>query len=288
MDEYSLKPATVRRAFSRAARGYEDAAFLQREVGQRLIEQLKMEQLAPSRVLDIGAGSGRDARSLAGIWPDAQVVALDLAAPMLRAVNPDLAAVCADAHQLPLAGRSVDLIWSNLALQWCEDLGAVMGEFRRVLRPGGLLLFSTFGPETLNELRTAWAQVDERVHVHGFSDMHDIGDALLQSGFVDPVMNAETLTVTYSEVTGLMRDLKAMGASNVAEGRRRGLTGRRRFEALRKAYEPFRADGVLPATWEVVYGRAWGPQPGAPRRGPQGEVASFSPEDLMASLKNKG
>ena len=168
-------------------------------------------------------------------------------------------AVCADAARVPLASRSVDLVFSNLMLQWCNDPDTVFGEFRRVAAPGGLLTFTTFGPDTLKELRSAWSAADGYSHVNRFIDMHDLGDALVRAGFAEPVMDVEQFTLTYDDLRGLMNDLKAMGAHNVTHGRSRGLTGRRRLAAAVAAYEAFRVDGRLPATWEVVYGHAWVP-----------------------------
>jgi malonyl-CoA O-methyltransferase len=161
------------------------------------------------------------------------------------------------------------MVWSSLAFQWAADLPRVFGECLRVLQPGGLLSFTTFGPDTLRELRHAFAGTDGGVHVNRFVDMHDIGDQLVYAGFADPVMDMEYFTLTYADVESLMRDLKAIGAHNVAAGRKRGLTGRHALEELRRHYEAFRQDGRLPATFEVVYGHAWKP---LPRLGPGGRA----------------
>ena len=165
--------------------------------------------------------------------------------------------ITGDAESLPLADASVDLLFSNLAVQWCLDLDQTFREFKRVLKPGGLLMFTTFGPDTLKELRSCWSQVDGYTHVNNFIDMHDIGDALIRSSFAEPVMDMELLTMTYSDVPGLMRDLKSVGAHNVTRGRSRKLTGKGRLQQVIDAYEQFRSDGVLPASYEVVYGHAW-------------------------------
>lgn len=177
--------------------------------------------------------------------------------------------VCGDVEHLPFQDQQVDLLVSNAVLQWSSDLARVFGEFLRVLKPGGLLMFTTFGPDTLKELRAAWSLVDGYSHVSPFVDMHDIGDLLVRSGFADPVMDAEWLTLTYPDADALMRDLKVLGAGNATAERPRGMTGKKRFDALRAAYEPYRRDGRLPATYEVVYGHAWAP---AQRRGRNGEV----------------
>jgi len=264
----------VRRAFDRAAAGYDRAAVLQQEVGTRLVERLDYVRLAPRRVLDLGSGTGLLAGALANRYPRARILQLDLSLAMLRQARgrSRLRAwlgksqfAAGDAERLPLASASFDLVLSNLVFQWCEGLGAVMAELRRVLRPGGLVMFTTFGPDTLGELRRAWAQVDGGVHVSRFPDMHDVGDLMVQAGLADPVMDMEPFTLTYDTVQGLMRDLKAIGASNAARGRARGLTGKGRLQALGAAYEGFRREGRLPATYEVVYGHAWAPAGGSAR-----------------------
>jgi malonyl-CoA O-methyltransferase len=180
--------------------------------------------------------------------------------------------VCADAAVLPLRGGSTDLVFSNLMLQWCTDPETVFRECARVLRPGGLLTFTSFGPDTLRELRAAWAEADRYTHVNRFIDMHDLGDALLRAGLAEPVMDAERFTLTYADVRALMLDLKAIGAHNVNAGRARGLTGRHAIERMTAAYDRSRRDGRLPATYEVVYGQAWSPAEAARPRSNAGET----------------
>ncbi|WP_058554559.1 malonyl-ACP O-methyltransferase BioC [Thiohalocapsa sp. ML1] len=258
-----IDKAAARRAFDAAANGYEAVAVLQREIGNRMLERLGYIRLAPKRVLDLGCGPGFTLDGLARRYRGAEILALDFALSMLRRARrrghwlnrPRL--ICADAEALPLADDSVDLVFSNATLQWVNDLDATFRELLRVLRPGGLLLFSTFGPDTLRELRTAWAAVDQGAHVSPFLDMHDIGDALVRARFADPVMDVERMTLTYADLRGLMRDLKQLGAHNALTGRARGLTGRRRLAALEQAYESQRQGGRLPATYEVVHGHAW-------------------------------
>jgi malonyl-CoA O-methyltransferase len=255
----------ARRAFERAAPRYDEVAVLQREIGRRMIDRLDYVRLTPRTVLDAGCGTALTTATLAKRYPDADIVALDFAHGMLRhargqggfARPPHW--VCGDIEALPLAAGSVDLVYSNAALQWSTDLVGTFANLARALRPGGLLMFSTFGPDTLAELRAAWAQADGHTHVSTFPDMHDIGDLLVHARFADPVMDCERLTVTYEDVDALMRDLKLLGAHNVTAARARGLTGRRRLAAMRAAYERFRRDGRLPATYEVVYGHAWAP-----------------------------
>ncbi|MEJ2575493.1 MAG: malonyl-ACP O-methyltransferase BioC [Gammaproteobacteria bacterium] len=257
----------VRRAFGRAAADYDRAAVLQREVGARMLERLDVVRLQPKLVLDAGAGTGAQAELLLRRYRDARVLALDFALPMLQRARRRggwrrrPGCLCGDLEQLPLVDACVDLVYSNLALQWVNGLDQVFAECLRVLRPGGLFMFTSFGPDTLKELRAAWAGVDSGyAHVSPFLDMHDVGDALMRARFADPVMDVEHLVLTYAEVDGLMRDLKSIGAANANRARFRAMTGKRRMGAMRAAYEDFRGpDGRLPATFEVVYGHAWAP-----------------------------
>ena len=265
----------VQRSFDRAAWRYDAAAVLQSTVRGELLERLGLVRLAPAVVLDIGAGTGQATVELKRRYPRSRVIAADLAEGMLREARRRqtwlrrFERIGADAAALPLREASVDLIFSNLMLQWCADPDAVFRECRRVLRPGGLLTFTTFGPDTLVELRRAWASADPgRPHVNPFLDMHDLGDALLRAGLAEPVMDVERFTLTYAEVRALMHDLKAIGAHNASVGRARGLTGKRTLARMTAAYEQFRraADGRLPATYEVVFGQAWGPVGAAPSK----------------------
>lgn len=286
MDEhFRIDKRRARATFGRAADGYDAAAVLQHEIGQRMLDRLDYVKLQPSRIVDIGCGTGLTTGKLMRRYPKAELVALDFALPMLAQARRQgrwlrrPRCVCADLDSLPLASRSVDLVFSNAAIQWSADPAAALAEMHRVLRPGGLLMFSSFGPDTLLELRSAWAEVDGATHVHGFVDMHDYGDMLLGAGMLDPVMDAERILLTYADTRSLMRDLKAIGANNAAGGRNRALTGRTRLEALARAYESFRStEGRLPATYEVIYGHAWG---GEQRR--QGGEVLVSPDVLKRS-----
>jgi len=257
----------ARRAFSRAAARYDEVAQLQREIGQRMLERLQVVRLQPTHILDLGCGTGVATAELARRYRKAQLIALDFALPMLQQTRRHGSlfrrprCLCADLDRLPLADNSIDLVYSNAAVQWSNDLDQVFAELRRVLRPGGLLMFTTFGPDTLKELRSAWSVADGFGHVSPFIDMHDIGDALLRAGLADPVMDVDRMTLTYPDVAGLMRDLKLLGAHNVSSDRQRGLTGKGRMQAMRHAYESFRQNGVLPASYEVVYGHAWSGEP---------------------------
>ena len=267
--QYLLDKRLVRESFDRAAANYDSAALLQQEVGQRLLERLDLIKLQPQTIIDIGAGTGELSSTLSKRYKACQVITFDLAPNMLKQARKRRGLMdklfgkqcflCGDAEQLPLADNSVDMVFSNFAIQWCPDLDQTFSEFQRVLKPDGLLLFTTFGPDTLKELRLAWRAVDDKVHVNSFIDMHDIGDALLRARLADPVMDTESLTLTYNNGMSVMRDLKAMGAHNVTSGRNHGLTGKQKLQQMLSAYEQFRnSDNQLPATYEVVYGHAWG------------------------------
>jgi malonyl-CoA O-methyltransferase len=232
-----------------------------------MLERLDVVKLEPALVLDAGAGTGQQAEQLLRRYRRARVLALDFALPMLQLARRRGSwwrrplCLCGDLEHLPLADGTVDLLYSNLALQWVDQLDRAFRECLRVLRPGGLLMFTTLGPDTLQELRAAWQAVDGRVtHVNPFFDMHDIGDLLVGARFAEPVMDMERLVLTYADVDGVMRDLKSIGAANATPARFRGITGKGRMAAMRAAYEQFRTrDGRLPATFEVVYGHAWAP-----------------------------
>ncbi|GAB4512046.1 MAG: methyltransferase domain-containing protein [Sulfuricaulis sp.] len=265
----ALDKRRLRESFAHAADTYDAAAVLQREIADRLLTRLEVVRLQPRTILDIGCGTGYDLCQLSKRYPRTQVLGLDIAETMTYRARRRLGLwrrftgrslfVCGDAERLPVATASVDMVISNLALQWC-DPRIVFAEARRVLRPGGLLMFTTFGPDTLRELRAAWRAADNAAHVHAFIDMHDLGDMLIHAGFVDPVMDMEAFTLTYADVRSVMRDIKQLGAHNVAVSRSRGLTGKARFARFRAAYEALARDGKIPATYEAVYGHAWVPE----------------------------
>jgi malonyl-CoA O-methyltransferase len=272
----------LRRAFGRAAPNYAAVAALQREVEARLLEQLDyLDDRAPQRVLDLGSGPGRASGAMKKRWPKAEVIAVDAALPMLRQVRGHtrfwrpVRTVCADVSQLPFADRSADVVFSSLCLQWVDDLPAVLAQIRRVLRPDGLLLFSTFGPGTLAELRDAYLQIGEEPPLSPFAQIQQVGDALLAAGFRDPVLDRDTYTLTYPDVRALMHELRAIGAGDARLHRRRGLGGRDRLRRVTAAYEAQRRDGVLPSAWEVITAQAWGPADGAPRREQGADLATF-------------
>ena len=245
----------IRPSFNKAASQYNTHAFLQDEVALRLSEKLNVISVNPKVVIDLGAGTGLLSSKLSQKLPNAQLICVDFAQQSLQS-NPSQFKVCADAHQLPFADKSIDFIASNLMMQWCPDLKILFAECHRILKPGSLMLFSTFGPDTLKELKRSWSVVDSEPHVNTFTDMHDIGDQMLQSGFNSPVMEMETLTLTYDKVVDLMRDLKGIGAQTV-RNRSKALTGKMKFSKMIEMYEAYRKEGKLPATYEVIYGHAW-------------------------------
>ncbi len=292
MSDFHFDKQRVRQNFGRAATSYEKHDVLQQEVQSALLERLDFYTADPARIVDVGAGTGRGTALLKKRYAKAEVIAVDLALPMLRAAKQHASwlkpfqRVCAEATALPLADHSVDVLHSNLCFQWIDDLKALFAECVRVLKPGGLLAFSTFGPDTLKELRASWAEADQQPHVSRFLDMHDVGDAMLAAGLRDPVLDVHRYTLTYSEPRKLLEELQGLGATNADQTRERGLTGKARYKRMLAAYETMRLDGRIPATWEVVSAHAWGPPPGQGRRGADGgEIASFSVDSLRGSRR---
>jgi len=282
-----LDRSAIRKHFDRASGSYDESAVLQARLRQQMLERLEWIAFTPEVVVDLGCGTGHAAAALSRRWPQARVIAVDFAPGMLRETArreeaSRIERLCADAESLPLPDATVDLLFCNLMLPWCDDPDAVFGEIARVLRPRGLLTFSTFGPDTLIELREAWRAADDATHVIPFTDMHDIGDGLVRAGLVEPVLDVCRYTLTYPDLNSLMRDLKAIGARNASTGRPRGLTGRNRLRAVEQAYERHRADGVLPATYEAVFGQAWGAMP---RTDPERDGEFAFP---VSSLRRRG
>lgn len=260
----------VLRRFSRVAPDYAEHDFLIREIDRRMQERLDYVTLQPKRVLDLGCSQGGSFTGLATRYPQATLLGLDAAPAMLASTQPARAAwqrllglgrrdvahrLAGDAAHLPLVANSIGLVWSNLLLHWLDDPLPALAEAHRVLEVGGLLMFSTFGPDTLKELRAAFS--DGYAHTQRFIDMHDLGDMLVGCGFADPVMDMEVLTLTYDQLDTLFDELRGAGSGCAMKSRRHGLTGRRSWAAGCAAYEAMRRDGKLPATFEVVYGHAW-------------------------------
>jgi len=266
----AIDKKAARAAFNRAASSYDAVAALQLEIGSRLLERLDIIKMIPTSILDVGCGTGAVTQKLAQRYRHATIYALDFASHMLSVANDKktwrqkywqrtLQLVCGDAERLPIQNESIDFIFSNLTLQWCNQLDQTFAEFRRVLKPGGLVMFSTLGPDTLKELRSSWQRVDTNHHVHTFIDMHDIGDTMVRAGLADPVMDMENITVTYRDIRKLMRELKQLGAHNASSLRPQQLTGKSHFKQMLANYEQFRQDSVYPASYEAVYGHAWAP-----------------------------
>lgn len=249
----------VSRAFTAVADRYAEADFLHTEIRERLLERLDLVTLDPAALVDLGAGPPAATAALAARYPAKPLLAIDLAPAMLGREAQPWTRLAADAARLPLADASVDLIAAGMLLHWCEDPAAVLREARRVLRYPGLLLISTLGPDTLRELRSAWASADrEHSHTLTFADMHNLGDALIHAGFVEPVVDTHRLTVAYQDPARLFADLRQVGAADLSPARRRSLTGRARWSAMRAALQQRRdAQGRLPVTFEVVYAHAW-------------------------------
>lgn len=264
---FELDRRALARSFDRAAGSYDAAATLQQLVRAELLSRLEYFALEPAWILDLGAATGAGARALRRRYPRARVLALDIAPGMVRAIArrpwpwtaPRIETVCADAYALPLADRSIALAFSNLMLQWCDRPEAVLGEIARVLIPGGLLLFSSFGPGTLAELRAAWSAADSGVHVSDFPAMQRLAEAAMQAGFDPPVLDTDTHVLHYADAHALMRSLRQLGAHNAAHARSRGLTSPRRLQAMIGAYEQSRTAQGLPASYEVLYAAAFAP-----------------------------
>jgi malonyl-CoA O-methyltransferase len=286
---FSLDRRALARSFDRAGASYDDAAQLQQRVRAELLERLHYFALEPQSILDLGAGTCQASVALRRRFAHARVIALDIAPGMLKASprpgwpRRRFERVCADACALPLASHSVELVYSNLMLQWCDRPDIVFRELARVLRPGGVFVFSSFGPDTLKELRLAWESVDHGVHVSQFPDMPQLGDALMHAGLIEPVMDVEQHRLLYPDVHALMRELKRIGARNAASQRSRGLTGRARLQRMIAAYELRRTAAGLPATFEVIFGAAFG---AAAEHG--GRADSASPGEYAVPLAALG
>lgn len=260
----TLRRKDVRRSFDRAAETFDSTDFVHRHVADGLLERLQPMRLEAKTVLDLGSATGQRSRQLASTFRRARVVSVDISAMMLgvgranRGRFSRVREVQADALQLPFADRSVDLVFANLLLPWIDDIPRCFGEISRVLRREGLFLFSTLGPDSLAELRSAWRTVDGYQHVNAFGDMHDIGDALVRARLLDPVLDVDYLNVSYQEPEKLFADLTVVGARNALRLRPPGLTGRGKFAAFRERLWDAAGDGGLELKLEIVFGHCWG------------------------------
>jgi malonyl-CoA O-methyltransferase len=260
----------VGRRFSRVAANYDQADFFAREVDRRMQERLDYVKVEPKRILDLGCSRGGSFAGLAARYPAAELLGLDISPAMLQAGHTARAGwqrwlgmgrqnqaqrLAGDATNLPLKSQSTAIVWSNLLLHWLDDPLPALAEAHRVLEVGGLLMFSTLGPDSLKELRSAFS--DGYAHTQRFIDMHDFGDMLVGCGFADPVMDMEVLTLTYDGFDEMLGELGAAGSGCAMKARRHGLTGRQAWAQARDTYERLRSNGKLPATFEIVYGHAW-------------------------------
>ena len=271
MTQHHIDKKRAQASFNKASAIYEDSAVLQKQVLEEMFLRLKLLKINPNSILDLGCGPGNAGPELKAAYKPHDLIYLDFAYDMLRKAeekNRDhflkvfsskttQRFICADMEAIPLAENSVDMVWSNLSLQWCNDLDQVFTQIAKTLTHNGLFIFSTFGPSTLHELRMSLASFSQYSHVNQFIDMHDIGDALMRCGFSDPVLDVDVYTLTYSTFKEVMYDLKQIGARNALQGRAKGMTGKSFLYQLEKLYEVYRADEKLPASYEVVYGHAW-------------------------------
>ncbi len=273
------------RGFERASSSFDAADFVHAESRKRLFERIELVNIKPSVVVDLGAGTGKGSAELASAYPDALVVAVDRCIAMLEKARvrcgDRVALLAGDAERLAVTDRSVDLVFANLLLPWCAP-DAVFAEVARILRGDGVFSFATLGPDTLAEVRQAWSGVDDKIHVHGFVDMHDLGDLALRAGLTDPVMDVDTMQITYRDLASLVADLRSCGATNVAGGRRMTLTGRQRWEKFCRALEATRVGDRFPITIELIFGQAFGGRP-RPDRG-TGETV-VSAEEMLKQLR---
>jgi malonyl-CoA O-methyltransferase len=280
----------IRDAFENIADRYDHHAALEQEVCRRLLERIAFTRRTPMQILDLGCGTGEGSAGLKRTFRKAQVVALDSSRAMLSHVQQrssmlrPLRPVCADIGSLPFASRSADLIFSNLASYWCADPMAMFSEFRRVLRPDGMLLFSTLGPATLQELGAAWAGADSEIEMPVFPDLLEIGDALMAAGFREPVMDMERIVLSYTSLDSLLDELEATGMSLLVRGWNREESS---ICALETAYLQQASGGKLPLGFEINYGIAFGPADGQPVKTRDGDIATFSVDALRSSYRKK-
>jgi malonyl-CoA O-methyltransferase len=254
----------ISKAFNKYAIEYELAAKVQREIGARLFERLQYLKIAPKRILDLGCGPGIFSRELTLMFPKAQIFGLDLAIDMLIQAKKKQnwrrkwSLVAADMKIMPIASGMFDLVFANQVIHWSEPLAQVFSELNRVMNVNGCLMFTTLGPDTFKELKTAWSGVNQYAHVNEFTDMHDIGDCLMAEHFLEPVMDMELLSVHYETLPKLLRALKSQGVRNINSRRNQGLTGKTSWRQFEKNYASMQTDkGKYPLTYEVVYGHAW-------------------------------
>ena len=281
-----MEPDLIREYFDRLAERYDSHAALEQEVAARLLERTVFNRLAPARILDLGCGTGTASAALKKQFRQAQVIGLDSSALMLKQLKQKsrllkpLKAICADATALPLAAQSLDMVFSSLVNHWLDDPAALFTEMRRVLRPEGMLMFATLGPQSLNELGSVWSGLDAAVQLEVFPDLMELGDALFAAGFREPVMDTERITLQYPDLKSMMLELEATGASLLVSGWEKWESA---HEQLAEGFEALLIDGKYPITFEIVYGLAFGPPESQPRKTDQGDIVTISVDSLLKS-----
>lgn len=254
----------ISKAFSKHAADYEHAAKVQKEIGNRLFERLQYLKIAPRRILDLGCGPGGFSKELTLLYPKAQVIGMDLSLAMLEQAKGKQSwrrkwsLVAADMQKMPFATGIFDLVFANQVIHWSSSLAHVFRELNRVMNVDGCLMFTTLGPDTFKELKTAWSDANQYAHINEFVDMHDIGDCLMSEHFLDPVMDMELLSIHYETLPQLLRALRTQGVRNINPQRNHGLTGKSAWKQFETRYATMQtATGKYPLTYEVVYGQAW-------------------------------
>lgn len=252
------------KAFSLQAAHYDKVSKIQQEIGERLLERLMYLKIAPRYILDLGCGTGKMTKLIQKRYPNACVIGFDISHAMLVVAKKNQGyfkkypLVAGDMMKLPFQTGIFDLVIGNQVLHWAEAIPGALKELNRVMAVEGCLMFSTLGPDTFKELRTSWANINDYAHVNAFWDMHDVGDALVQAYFLDPVMDMELITVHYSDSKALLASLKAQGVKNIHEKRNPGLTGKGQWQQFLQALAKNQlTSGEYPLTYEVVYGHAW-------------------------------
>lgn len=277
--------ANIQRAFDKAAKTYDKAAFLQTQLGEHLLARLPYFNLAPENILELGASTGNFTSKLHAYYPEASCIGLDISSEMLKTAQSKMPAsgqtafVCADMETLPFKSNSFDLVCSNVTIQWALDYTTLFKEIKRVLKPNGLWLFTTFGPDTLIELRQALASFNTQHHVNQFMDMHDIGDAMLASGLQDPVLDVEHISYEFSSPLALLKNLKALGANHALDRQSHGLNTSRFLNMLEKNYLKTHDTQKYPAHYEIIFGHAFAPKVEAFAQ--QGQTARIPLESIQ-------
>jgi malonyl-CoA O-methyltransferase len=285
-----LHPRTLRDSFDLIAARYDHHAALEQEVGNRLLDRVEFRRREPERILDLGCGTGASSALLKQKFRRARVLGLDASAAMLALFRrrssrlKPLLPMCADLARLPLAAQSIDLVSANMAVHWCADPPGLFSEVRRILRPGGMFLFSTLGASSLEQLCQTWREIDGAAELPAFPDLLELGDALVAAGFREPVMDTDLITLSYPTLQAMCEELEGTGNALLFSDWEFIRKCRDRFDQVFAAHK---AEGRYPLTFEVVYGVAFGPEEGQPRRVGDSEVATFSVDSLLKNRRRK-